>query len=656
MGVAMALSFAPFRLHDDPGHKLVHVFAFMTPYALMRRLLPALFMLLALVATGAARADDFLDPEQAFKVDAQLIGDREIQLSFQIAPGYYMYRDQFKLDAPGAKLGEIHWPTPKRKFDETFQKEVETYREHLTIKVPVESLDGAPMKLRLTGQGCADKGLCYPPMTSELTLGLRGFGGDGAVKIAAATDAMSGFGLSSAVASTPVESGAPVAAAGSSTAGVPPSGSALDQVLASGRLWVVIGAFFLAGVLLSLTPCVLPMLPILSSIIVGQGGAPSRLRGFLLAFSYSLGMALLYTALGVAAGLAGGGLAAYLQKPWVLTLFALMLVGFSLSMFGVYEIQLPSRFTGGISDATQRLPAGKFFSVFLMGGLSALIVSPCVAAPLAGALLYISQTRDVMLGGAALFALAWGMSVPLLLLGLSAGTLLPRAGAWMEGVKYFFGLLLLAVALWIVQPVLSPVIAQVLWGALLVAVAALLGLFQRVESNTPGVWLRRSAAVAAMVFGVAQFIGVAAGGTDTLKPLAGVLAGGKSPGAAAQAEAGAVVFRKIKSVAELDDALRGAGKPVMLDFYADWCVSCKEMERFTFTDARVQSRLAGALLLKADVTANNAEDRELLKRFKLFGPPGTIFFDPKGQELAGARVIGFQDADRFLQSLQAAGI
>lgn len=652
----MALSFAPFRLHDDPGHKLVHVFAFMTPYALMRRLLPALFMLLALVATGAARADDFLDPEQAFKVDAQLIGDREIQLSFQIAPGYYMYRDQFKLDAPGAKLGEIHWPTPKRKFDETFQKEVETYREHLTIKVPVESLDGAPMKLRLTGQGCADKGLCYPPMTSELTLGLRGFGGDGAVKIAAATDAMSGFGLSSAVASTPVESGAPVAAAGSSTAGVPPSGSALDQVLASGRLWVVIGAFFLAGVLLSLTPCVLPMLPILSSIIVGQGGAPSRLRGFLLAFSYSLGMALLYTALGVAAGLAGGGLAAYLQKPWVLTLFALMLVGFSLSMFGVYEIQLPSRFTGGISDATQRLPAGKFFSVFLMGGLSALIVSPCVAAPLAGALLYISQTRDVMLGGAALFALAWGMSVPLLLLGLSAGTLLPRAGAWMEGVKYFFGLLLLAVALWIVQPVLSPVIAQVLWGALLVAVAALLGLFQRVESNTPGVWLRRSAAVAAMVFGVAQFIGVAAGGTDTLKPLAGVLAGGKSPGAAAQAEAGAVVFRKIKSVAELDDALRGAGKPVMLDFYADWCVSCKEMERFTFTDARVQSRLAGALLLKADVTANNAEDRELLKRFKLFGPPGTIFFDPKGQELAGARVIGFQDADRFLQSLQAAGI
>lgn len=419
----------------------------------------------------------------------------------------------------------------------------------------------------------------------------------------------------------------------------------------------MIGAFFAAGVLLSLTPCVLPMLPILSSIIVGQGGTPSRARGFFLAFSYSLGMALLYTALGVAAGLAGGGLAAYLQKPWVLALFALLLVGFSLSMFGVYEIQLPSRFTGGVSDATQRLPAGKFFSVFVMGGLSALIVSPCVAAPLAGALLYISQTGNVAIGGLALFALAWGMSVPLLLLGLSAGTLLPRAGPWMETVKYFFGLLLLSVALWIVQPVLPPVLAQLLWGALLVAVAALLGLFQRVEANTPCVWLRRSAAVAAMVFGVAQFIGVAAGGTDTLKPLAGVMGGGRSAAtSASSAEAPAVNFRKVKSVAELDEALRTSGKPVMLDFYADWCVSCKEMERFTFTDARVQAKLAGAVLLKADVTANNAEDRELLKRFKLFGPPGTIFFDPKGEELTGVRVIGFQDADRFLQSLQAAGL
>ena len=633
----------------------------MTPLALMRRLMPALVLLLTLASAllaVPARADDFLDPDQAFKVDVQLTGDREFQLNFTIAPGYYMYRDQFKLEPASATLGDIAWPTPKRKFDETFQKEVETYRDRLSIKVPVTALQVAPLKLVLTGQGCADKGLCYPPMKSELTLGLKGFGGDGGVKIGAAPDALSGFGVSNAVASTPAAAATGNAEGAVAGAAASRSSSPLDEVLASGRLWLVIGAFFAAGVLLSLTPCVLPMLPILSSIIVGQGGTPSRARGFFLAFSYSLGMALLYTALGVAAGLAGGGLAAYLQKPWVLTLFALLLIGFSLSMFGVYEIQLPSRFTGGVSDATQRLPAGKFFSVFVMGALSALIVSPCVAAPLAGALLYISQTGNVAVGGLALFALAWGMSVPLLLLGLSAGTLLPRAGPWMETVKYFFGLLLLSVALWIVQPVLPAVVAQLLWGALLIALAALLGLFQRVEANTPRVWLRKSAAVAAMVFGVSQFIGVAAGGTDTLKPLAGVVGAGKGAAAAAVSagEPVAVNFRKVKSVAELDEALRTAGKPVMLDFYADWCVSCKEMERFTFTDARVQAKLAGALLLKADVTANNAEDRELRKRFKLFGPPGTIFFDPKGEELAGARVIGFQDADRFLQSLQAAGL
>ncbi|MDH0864800.1 protein-disulfide reductase DsbD [Mitsuaria sp. GD03876] len=625
----------------------------------MRRLLPALALLVALVSAllGApARADDFLEPEQAFKVDVQLTGDREFQLNFTIAPGYYMYRDQFKLEPAGATLGEIAWPAPKRKFDETFQKEVETYRERLSIKVPVAALEAAPLKLVLTGQGCADKGLCYPPMKSQLTLGLKGFGGDGAIQIGAAPEALSGFGVSNAVASTAADASPAKAADGAATGAKGATGSPLDEVLASGRLWLVIGAFFAAGVLLSLTPCVLPMLPILSSIIVGQGQAPSRARGFFLAFSYSLGMALLYTALGVAAGLAGGGLAAYLQKPWVLALFALMLVGFSLSMFGVYEIQLPSRFTGGVSDATQRLPAGKFVSVFLMGGLSALIVSPCVAAPLAGALLYISQTGNVAIGGLALFALAWGMSVPLLLLGLSAGTLLPRAGPWMETVKYFFGLLLLSVALWIVQPVLPPVAAQLLWGGLLIALAALLGLFQRTEINTPRVWLSKSVAMAAMVFGVAQFVGVAAGGTDTLKPLAGVIGAGKPGASAVVAESSGVSFRKVSSVAELDEALRTAGKPVMLDFYADWCVSCKEMERFTLTDARVQAKLAGAVLLKADVTANNAEDRELLKRFKLFGPPGTIFFDPKGEELVGVRVIGFQDADRFLQSLQAAGL
>jgi len=629
---------------------------------LIRRVL--CLLLLALGMAQAAHADDFLDPEQAFKLSVELVGDRQFRLRFDIAPGYYMYRDQFKLEAQGATLGPIQWPAPKRKFDETFNKEVETYRERLTLDVPVQALGAAPLHLVLTGQGCADKGLCYPPLTSDVELGLRGFGGDGAVKISASKNAMSGFGLANAVAAT-----APTAGQGSSgkAAGAPTAnaldladGTGLRRLLESGQLWGALAAAFLLGVLMSFTPCVLPMVPILSSIIVGQGSQVSRTRGFLLALSYSQGMALVYTALGVAAALIGGGLAAYLQKPWVLGVFGLLLVVLSLSMFGVYELQLPTRFTSGVSGVTQRLPGGRYASVFVMGALSALIVSPCVAAPLATLLVYIGQTGDVLLGGSALYALACGMSVPLLLVGLSAGALLPRAGVWMETVKYFFGLLLLAVALWIVQPVLPHVLAQLLWGALLMGLAGLLGLFHGTEPHAPRTWLRKSAAVAAAVFGLAQFVGVAAGGTDPLKPLAGLMVGATSvaasTGAPGPAQAASVSFRKVSSVAELDEALRSAGKPVMLDFYADWCVSCKEMERFTFTDARVQSRFAGMLLLKADVTANTEQDRELLKRFHLFGPPGTIFFGADGQELTQVRVIGFQDAERFLQSLSDAGI
>lgn len=601
---------------------------------------------------GLARADDFLEPEQAFKLTVKAIGGDKLAINYEIAPGYYMYREQFKLEATGATLGAIDIPAGKTKFDETFQKTVEVYRDGLNVPVTV-SQAAAKFNLSITGQGCADKGLCYPPMTAVYEVNLAGFGGDGSVRraesiepgsatqgIASGADASSSKPAPDAVSATPAtEMGR------------------LDAALQSGRFWTVVGVFFVAGLLLSLTPCVLPMLPILSSIIVGTAGAgkASRSRGLALAMSYSLGMALIYTALGVAAGLAGEGLAATLQKPWVLAAFAVALVLFSLSMFGAYELQLPSGLTGGLSQASQRLPAGRFLGVFVMGGVSALIVSPCVAAPLAGALLYLSQTRDVLLGGSALFALACGMSVPLLLLGASAGSLLPRAGAWMDGVKHFFGMLLLAVALWTVQPVLPAGVTQALWGALLIGTAAMLGLFQPAHAiHRPRTWLRKTAAVVSLVFGLLQLVGAAAGGTDPLKPLAGL---GRVEAQNLGAEpAGALKFQKISSVTELDAAIAQAGRPVMLDFYADWCVSCKEMERFTFTDPAVKAKLAGALLLKADVTANSPEDRALLKRFKLFGPPGIIFFDAQGQELAGVRVIGFQNAERFLSSLNIAGL
>jgi len=404
------------------------------------------------------------------------------------------------------------------------------------------------------------------------------------------------------------------------------------------------------------------MVPILASIIVGGGGQVSRGRGFALALAYSQGMALVYTALGIAAGLAGEGLAAYFQSTPVLIVFGLALVLFALSMFGAYELQLPSRFANKLNDTTQKLEGGRFVAVFLMGAVSAILVSPCVTGVLASALLYLSKSQDVVLGGSALYAMANGMSVPLLLLGLSAGTLLPRAGPWMDGVKHFFGMLLLAVALWTVQPILPDALHQALVGALLVGSSLALGLFKPWHvSAGPRAWLRKTLAFAALAFGLLQWVGAAAGGTDPFKPLSGVSLAQASPlksgtGPLAAGASAELPFKLVRDVAELDQILKTAGKPVMLDFYADWCKSCKEMERFTFSEPAVQQRLAKAVLLKADVTANSAADRELLKRFKLFGPPGTIFFSPAGEELQGVRVIGFQDAPRFLSSLEAAGI
>ena len=607
-----------------PKSLLLHVF----------RVVLAALTLLAGSAHALRATDDFLEPERAFKFSARAIDARTVEVGFDVAPGYYLYREQFKFEAADAQLGAPAIPPGKVKYDETFQKDVESYRDTLRIPLPVAQA-GQKFRLTVTSQGCADAGLCYPPMESVADVSLAGFGGDGSVKLVAATDSSATLG-----ASTP----AAPSAADTSAAALPADDAfSLDATLRGGRIWPVIGVFFLAGVLLSLTPCVLPMLPILSSIIVGHGGAPSRGRGFALAASYSLGMALVYTAFGVAAGLAGEGLAASLQNPWVLGLFALGLVALSLSMFGVYELQLPGAITSQLAGASQRLPGGRMTGVFAMGGVSALIVSPCVAAPLAGALVYLSQTRDVWLGGSALFSLAAGMSVPLLLVGASAGALLPKAGAWMDEVKRFFGILLLGVALYTVQTVLPAPLVLALWGALAVAAAVLL--LRLGMANRPA-WRYGVAGVFGLV-GLMQFVGAASGGADPLQPLAHLRGGAAAEG---------LTFQRVRSVAELDAVLKTAGRPVMLDFYADWCVSCKEMERFTFTDAAVQGKLAGAVLLKADVTANNDDDRALLKRFALFGPPGTIFFDRAGQELEGRRVIGFQNSDQFLRSLGAAGL
>jgi thiol:disulfide interchange protein DsbD len=620
----------------------------------------AAFVLLLLAVVQPAHAeDDFLPPEQAFRFAARPHDAKSVEVTFAIAPGYYLYREQFKFAATGATLGTPAIPAGKVKFDETFNKNVETYRNAISIVVPVEQA-GGEFRLVVTSQGCADAGLCYPPMQSVAVVGLTGFGGAGSARV----DASGG---DTALASTPASVAQPAAPSATESSGI-------EAVLRGGAFWSIVGAFFVAGVLLSLTPCVLPMLPIVSSIIVGQAGTPalagagsvtpsggvSRRRGFALAASYSLGMAVVYTAFGVFAGLAGEGLAAALQNGWVLGAFALGLVALSLSMFGVYELQLPSALTSRFAAAADKLPAGRVAGVCAMGGVSALIVSPCVAAPLAGALLYLSQTRDVWLGGTALFSLAAGMSVPLLLVGASAGALLPRAGAWMVEVKAAFGVLLLGVAIWTVQPVLPGPLALALWGLLALFAAALLVHRARALKSTepaaakaasPRLGWRQAIAALLGLVGVLQVVGAASGATDPLQPLARFTEQrGVDPAP------GMPRFQTVKSVAELDAILKSATKPVMLDFYADWCVSCKEMERFTFSDPGVQKKLAGAMLLKADVTANDAQDRELLKRFRLFGPPGTIFFDASGNEVRSARLIGYQNSSRFIETLKTAGL
>ncbi|NML63037.1 protein-disulfide reductase DsbD [Massilia sp. RP-1-19] len=566
-----------------------------------------LLLAFALLFAATARAEEeFLDPTIAFKFSARMADPQTIAVTYEIADKYYMYRERFAFTATGATLGAPQMPAGKVKYDETFQKEVETYRKFITITIPVQA--GGTFTLKAVSQGCADAGLCYSPQ--EASTRLVGGGSGPAMSLPGAAQ--------------------PVSPAPASEL------SGIASVLGGGKLLVILPAFVLLGLGLAFTPCVLPMVPILSSIIVGEGAHTKRSRGFILSVAYSLGMAIVYTALGVAAGLVGEGLAATLQNPWVLGAFALLMVVMALSMFGFYNLQLPASLQSRLAGASGRQSSGQLAGVFAMGAISALIVGPCVAAPLAGALVYISQTRDVLVGGAALFAMAVGMSIPLLLVGVSAGSLLPRAGSWMDAVKKFFGVLMLAMALWLVSPVIPPAAQMIGWTALFLGYG-----FYLLRSTRHFAAMAVGAAFA--ILGAIQLAGVATGGRDALAPLAHLGVGGPQHG---------LTFKRIKTVEQLDAALANTGgKTVMLDFYADWCVSCKEMEKLTFVDERVQTKLDNTLLLQVDVTANDEADKAMLKRFTLFGPPAIILFDNKGQEIADSRVIGYQDPAKFLNSL-----
>lgn len=587
-----------------------------------------LITLLALLLSPRAFAkEDFLEPEAAFKFSARMQDPKTIVLNFDIADGYYMYRERFQFKAEGATMGAPKLPNGIVKFDKTFEKDVESYRKQVTLTLPVEA--SSPFTLSVTSQGCTDQGLCYAPMESVVKLSPNG---GGLLAAVGAIRGALGQGDSLQASQPDAAAAAPVVA----DAARPQSEMGrIEASLKGGKLLVILPLFLLLGLGLAFTPCVLPMVPILSFIIVGEGTQVRRSRAFILSLAYSLGMAIVYTALGVAAGLIGEGLAATLQNPWVLGLFALLMVGLSLSMFGVYQLQVPSVLQSRLLRVSERQSAGKLFGVFVMGAISALIVGPCVAAPLAGALVYISQTRDVVIGGGALFAMAAGMSVPLLLVGISAGTLLPRAGAWMEAVKRFFGVLMLALALWMVAPVLPAGLVMLGWAAL--------GLGYGISLLRPlGGGVSIACGVLFVLFGLAQLVGVASGSRNAWAPLAHLTGTAEQP----------VQFTRVRSVAELDAVLASApSKKVMLDFYADWCVSCKEMEKLTFTDPGVRAQMSELLLLQVDVTANNADDKAMLKRFNLFGPPGIIFFNGRGSEIEGTRVIGYQNAQRFARSL-----
>lgn len=610
-------------------------------------------LLILLLLTQVSHADSFLDrlpllggggnnvilpPDKAFGLEVRVIDGFTLQASFNITPGYYLYRDKVSfsitddpVQAADVKILNVSMPEGEMKSDPNFG-DLRVFHQPFQAMITLERGNNSSRKIMLAAryQGCKENDLCYAPIDKQYGIVLPEAGSAtlGERSLQSMTQA-------SKAGETPVQS----------------ESALLSGLLHQGNFWLIILFFFGAGLLLAFTPCVLPMIPILSGIIFGRGLHPTKMHGFILSFAYVLGMALTYAAAGVAAGLSGTLLSSALQTPWALGGFAVIFVLLALSMFGFYEVQLPSVLQSKLTNTSNRLHGGHLSGVFVMGALSALMVSPCVAAPMAAALLYIGQTHDAVMGGIALFALAIGMGIPLLVIGASAGVLLPKAGAWMETVKNFFGVVMLAMAIWMISTLIPLSLQMLLWGGLLVLSAIYMRALDSLSNKASG-WekLWKGVGILALLLGTAYLIGALSGARDILRPLAGL---GNGPAIAAPV----MQFDRVRNVTELENRiLQEKGRTIMLDFYADWCVSCKEMERFTFADERVQAKLKHAVLLQIDVTANNHDDQSLLKRFGLFGPPAILFFDRQGNEQKMQRITGYQNADRFLQSLNQVGL
>ncbi|KAA0891091.1 protein-disulfide reductase DsbD [Pusillimonas sp. ANT_WB101] len=647
----------------------------------LRACLAAFFIVIvSLMAFHSAMAEeDFLDPEQAFVFSAATQKPHELSVHFKIAPKYYMYRSRFEFavdDGTDASvLGQPVFPQGQVKYDPTFDENMEVYHDQITIRVPLQAGAAQAFKVSITGQGCADAGLCYPPDTRQITLSPidGGYAAAGKGVVARVPDPAPQAGVSGGASKGTgagtnggVASGAP---GGQLSSALNLGDAGFATYLSHAGLLEIVGLSLLLGLLLSFTPCVLPMVPILLAILMGRSGPSSettqpgragsastrvpltRKRGLALAAVFVLGMSLVYTALGIAAGLVGASLAGWLQTPWVLGVFAFLLALLALAMFDVYTLQAPTGMQSALNQRLSRIPGGHYGGVFIMGMLSALIVGPCVAAPLAGVLLFISQTGDVVLGGTALFALAWGQGLLLLAVGASSGMLMPKAGPWMQGIKHIFGILLLATAWWMVNSVVPDWLSILGWALLALWAAVMLGAFGAINQAADagvGAGLRKALGLALAAWALILLVGLAAGSRDMLRPLAVLTASsGSGFAGSGQLADSPTRFVRVGSSEELDQLLATADRPVMLDFYADWCVSCIEMERFTFSDPAVAQQMSRMLLVQADVTDNTPQDRALLKRFKLFGPPGIIFFDQQGGELDSARVVGFMNAEKF---------
>ncbi|XOB61971.1 protein-disulfide reductase DsbD [Campylobacterota bacterium DY0563] len=574
---------------------------------MLRKIL--LVLICSLYAFGIQQ-QSFLEPEEAFKTSFEKHEDKLV-FKLKLGKDIYLYDDKLKFFITKPEKIDIRKDliVPKAKPYEIWQ----IHTKDLNIEIPYDLLksksSSSTFEVQVDFQGCSKQGLCYAPMSEATTVDFNA-----TAKNIEKTES-SNEQTETAQNETDIIAG----------------------TLKDGNILLVLATFFGFGLLLSLTPCVFPMIPILSSIIVkaGDSGNLTASKGFFLSLVYVLSMAVAYTIAGVLAGVFGANLQVALQNPYVLVVFAAIFVALAFSMFGYFQLELPQSLQNKINQTTDGKEKQGVVGIAIMGFLSALIVGPCVAPPLAGALVYIGQTGDAFLGGAALFVMSLGMGAPLLLIGLGAGKYMPKPGGWMESVTKIFGIVMLAVAIWMLDRVLDPTIIMYLWALLLIGAAVYLKVFEHI--------LARVLTIVILIYGVLVFVGAVSGATNVLKPLDKFTSGI----AVSQAEVLPVAY--VKNNTEIDAAVKASSKPVMLDFYATWCISCKELEEITFKDPRVIAKLKEFTLVKADVTENNADDKAMQKRFGVVGPPALIFWDKDNNEIKASQIVGYKNPDDFLE-------